>query len=164
MVWPVEDDNYLYGLLCLLSQEGHPQGAEDQEIFQMVCREMAGVIRNSRVYTEAKKRIAELSVLYQVGKVIGSTLELEDLLKRTVAIIAQVINARGSALIITNGAGQAVKIEAEFGVIPSFTKDVLTQEILEGKGPYISPLETPRAPRCSRPGGKAPRGAPWGKG
>ena len=79
LVWPVEDDNYLYGLLCLLSQEGHPQGAEDQEIFQMVCREMAGVIRNSRVYTEAKKRIAELSVLYQVGKVIGSTLELEDL-------------------------------------------------------------------------------------
>ena len=39
--------------------------------------EMAGIIRNSRVYTESKKRIAELSVLYQVGKVIGSTLELE---------------------------------------------------------------------------------------
>ena len=147
LVWPVEDDNYLYGLLCLLSQEGRPQGAEDQEIFQMVCREMAGVIRNSRIYTEAKKRIAELSVLYQVGKVIGSTLELEDLLKRTVAIIAQVINARGSALIITHGADQAVKIEAEFGVIPPFTKGVLTREILEGKGPYISPLETPRSPR-----------------
>ena len=163
VVWPVEDDNYLYGLLCLLSQEGHPQGAEDQEIFQMVCREMAGVIRNSRVYTEAKKRIAELSVLYQVGKVIGSTLELEDLLKRTVAIIAQVINARGSALIITNGAGQAVKIEAEFGVIPSFTKDVLTQEILEGKGPYISPLETPRAPRSAVPEEKHPEAHPGGK-
>lgn len=146
VVWPVEDDNYLYGLLCLLSREGRPQEAEDQEIFQMVCREMAGVIRNSRVYTEAKKRIAELSVLYQVGKVIGSTLELEDLLKRTVAIIAQVINARGSALIITNEADQAVKIEAEFGVIPSFTKGVLIQEILEGKGPYISPLEAPKAP------------------
>ena len=145
VVWPVEDDNYLYGLLCLLSQEGHPRGAEDQELFPMVCREMAGVIRNSRVYTEAKKRIAELSVLYQVGKVIGSTLELEDLLNRTVAIIAQVINARGSALIITNGADQAVKIEAEFGVIPPFTKGVLIREILEGKGPYISPLEAPKA-------------------
>jgi len=145
LVWPVEDDNYLYGLLCLLSQEGPPQGAEDQEILPMVCREMAGVIRNSRVYTEAKKRIAELSVLYQVGKVIGSTLELEDLVKRTVAIIAQVINAKGSALIITNGADHSVKIEAEFGVIPPFTKGVLTREILEGKGPYISPLETPKA-------------------
>ena len=156
MVWPVEDDNYLYGLLCLLSQEGHPQGAEDQEILQMVCREMAGVIRNSRVYTEAKKRIAELSVLYQVGKVIGSTLELEDLIKRTVAIIAQVINARGSALIITNEADQAVKIEAEFGVIPSFTKGVLIREILEGKGPYISPLETPKAPLPAVPKERQP--------
>ncbi len=151
LVWPVEDDNYLYGLLCLLSQEGRPQGPEDQEIFQMVCREMAGVIRNSRIYTEAKKRIAELSVLYQVGKVIGSTLELEDLVERTVAIIAQVINARGSALIITHGADQAVKIEAEFGVIPPFTKGVLTREILEGKGPYISPLETPKDPRPAVP-------------
>ena len=146
LVWPVEDDNYLYGLLCLLSQEGHPQGAEDQEIFQMVCREMAGVIRNSRLYTEAKKRIAELSVLYQVGKVIGSTLELEDLVKRTVAIIAQVINARGSALIITEGAEQTVKIEAEFGVIPAFTKGVLSREISEGKGSYISPQTSPPGP------------------
>ena len=163
LVWPVEDDNYLYGLLCLLSQEGHPQGAEDQEIFQMVCREMAGVIRNSRVYTEAKKRIAELSVLYQVGKVIGSTLELEDLVKRTVAIIAQVINARGSALIITNGADQAVKIEAEFGVIPPFTKGVLTREILEGKGPYISPLETPKAPLPAVPKEMQPEAHSRGK-
>jgi two-component system, NtrC family, sensor histidine kinase HydH len=146
LVWPVEDDNYLYGLLCLLSREAQSRGEEDRELLPMVCREMAGVIRNSKVYTEAKKRIAELSVLYQVGKVIGSTLELEDLVKRTVAIIAQVINARGSALIITNGADQAVKIEAEFGVIPPFTKGVLTREILEGKGPYISPLETPKAP------------------
>ncbi len=157
LVWPVEDDNYLYGLLCLLSQEGQGQGEEEQEILQMVCREMAGVIRNSRVYTEAKKRIAELSVLYQVGKVIGSTLELEDLAKRTVAIIAQVINARGSALIITNGADQAVKIEAEFGVIPPFTKGVLTREILEGKGPYISPLETPKAPIPAVPEERQPK-------
>ena len=159
LVWPVEDDNYLYGLLCLLSREGHPQGEEDQEIFQMVCREMAGVIRNSRVYTEAKKRIAELSVLYQVGKVIGSTLELEDLVKRTVAIIAQVINARGSALIITQGADQAVKIEAEFGVIPPHTKGVLTREILEGKGPYISPLEAPKAPLPAVPEERQPEEA-----
>ncbi|HSO71995.1 MAG TPA: GAF domain-containing protein, partial [Thermodesulfobacteriota bacterium] len=159
----VEDDNYLYGLLCLLSQEGHPKGAEDQEILQMVCREMAGVIRNSRVYTEAKKRIAELSVLYQVGKVIGSTLELEDLVKRTVAIIAQVINARGSALIITNGADHAVKIEAQFGVIPPFTKGVLTREILEGKGPYISPLKTPKAPLPAIPEEMQPEAHSRGK-
>ena len=151
LVWPVEDDNYLYGLLCLLSQEGHRQGAEDQDIFQMICREMAGVIRNSRVYTEAKKRIAELSVLYQVGKVIGSTLELEDLVKRTVAIIAQVINARGSALIITSGADPVVKIEAEFGVIPPFTKGILTREIFEGKGSYISPLQAPPPPAQGEP-------------
>jgi signal transduction histidine kinase len=162
-VWPVEDDNHLYGLLCLLSQEGRPQGAEDQEILPMVCREMAGVIRNSRVYTEAKQRIAELSVLYQVGKVIGSTLELEDLVKRTVAIIAQVINAKGSALIITNGADHSVKIEAEFGVIPPFTKGVLTREILEGKGPYISPLETPKAPFPAVPEERQPGAHSRGK-
>jgi two-component system sensor histidine kinase HydH len=68
-----------------------------------------------------------------------------------VAIIAQVINARGSALIITSGADPVVKIEAEFGVIPPFTKGILTREILEGKGSYISPLQAPPPPAQGEP-------------
>ena len=100
------------------------------EVLDLVAWELAGIIRNSRVYTESKKRIAELSVLYQVGKVIGSTLELDDLIERTVAITAQVINATGSALLILEKDPKPIIVESEFGLVPSSVKRKIFQDIV----------------------------------
>lgn len=137
--WPVEDDNYLYGVLCLLSQESREFSLGDKALLEIAGRELAGVIRNSRIYTEAKKRIAELSVLYQVGKVIGSTLELDELIQQTVSITAQVLNARGAALTIVEGTDGIPKVEADFGQVPPAIRENLRLEALVNKGASITP-------------------------
>jgi two-component system, NtrC family, sensor histidine kinase HydH len=121
--FPVEDDNLLYGVLVLLSHEALNPDAQYLEILELVSRELAGILKNSRLYTESKRTIAELSVLYQVGKVIGSTLELDELARRTVAIIAQVINAKGSALTISDRISGEVIVGAEFGSVPPVVQD-----------------------------------------
>jgi two-component system, NtrC family, sensor histidine kinase HydH len=138
IVLPVEDDNLLYGVLCLLSRKDLNPDPDQWELLDMVARELAGIIRNSWVYTESKKRIAELSVLYQVGKVIGSTLELSDLIERTVAITAQVINATGSALVILEKGSENVIVESEFGLVPSSVQKKIIKDILNHKGNHIS--------------------------
>ncbi|MBA4392541.1 MAG: hypothetical protein C0407_03210, partial [Desulfobacca sp.] len=146
---PVEDDNLLYGVLGLLSRQSLNPEPQQLEQLALVNWEIAGIIRNSRIYTESKKRIAELSVLYQVGKVIGSTLELDDLIKRTVAIIAQVINATGSALMIIEKDSGTVIVESEFGQVPSLVKEKIHQDILGKKGDYIVNQEFPSGSRTS---------------
>ncbi|MCU0579097.1 MAG: GAF domain-containing protein [Desulfobacterota bacterium] len=145
--WPVEDDNYLYGVLCLLSLKSREFNQGEQALLEIAGRELAGVIRNSRIYTEAKKRIAELSVLYQVGKVIGATLELDELIRKTVSITAQVLNARGAALTIVDGADGSPKVEAEFGQVPQALRGNLRKEALGNQGPYIAPPESAAPPR-----------------
>jgi signal transduction histidine kinase len=137
IVFPVQDDNLLYGVLCLLSRQSLKPDQEQWELLDLIARELAGIIRNSWVYTESKKRIAELSVLYQVGKVIGSTLELDDLIERTVAITAQVINATGSALMILEKESETVIVEKEFGLVPSQVKKKILQDIINRKGDQI---------------------------
>jgi two-component system, NtrC family, sensor histidine kinase HydH len=137
IVQPVEDDNLLYGVLCLLSRKSLQPDKNQWELLDLVARELAGIIRNSWVYTESKKRIAELSVLYQVGKVIGSTLELKDLIERTVAITAQVINATGSALMIVEKGSETVIVESEFGLVPSLVKKKILKNIVAQKGDHI---------------------------
>ena len=133
IVLPVEDDNLVYGGLCLLSKQSLKPDPGQWELLDLVARELAGIIRNSRVYTESKKRIAELSVLYQVGKVIGSTLELDDLIERVVAITAQVINATGSALMILEKDSETVVVEREFGSVPSSVKGKIFRDLLDQK-------------------------------
>jgi two-component system, NtrC family, sensor histidine kinase HydH len=137
IVLPVEDDNLLYGVLCLLSRKALKPEPDQWELLDLVARELAGIIRNSWIYAESKKRIAELSVLYQVGKVIGSTLELNDLIERTVAITAQVINATGSALMILEKGAETVIVESEFGLVPPLVKKKILQDIVSQKGNYI---------------------------
>ena len=134
---PVRDDNLLYGVLSLLSRQPIDLTPQQWEELDLVSWELAGIIRNSRVYTESKKRIAELSVLYQVGKVIGSTLELNDLIKRTVAITAQVINATGSALLILEKESEKIIVESEFGMVPSSVKEKIQRDILDQKVDHI---------------------------
>ncbi|MFH0787520.1 MAG: GAF domain-containing protein [Pseudomonadota bacterium] len=130
---PVEDDNLIYGVLGLLSRQSSDPEPQQVEQLDLVARELAGIIRNSRVYTESKKRIAELSVLHQVGKVIGSILELDDLTKRTVTITAQVLNATGSALMIVEKHSRKIVVESEFGQVPTLVKRKIFQDILEQK-------------------------------
>jgi two-component system, NtrC family, sensor histidine kinase HydH len=137
IVQPVEDDNLLYGVLCLLSRKALQTNTDQWDLLDLVARELAGIIRNSWIYTESKKRIAELSVLYQVGKVIGSTLELNDLIERTVAITAQVINATGSALMILEKGSETVMVESEFGPVPSLVKKKILKDIVALKGNHI---------------------------
>jgi two-component system sensor histidine kinase HydH len=137
IIQPVEDDKLLYGVLCLLSRKALQPDRDQLDLLDLVARELAGIIRNSWVYTESKKRIAELSVLYQVGKVIGSTLELDDLIERTVAITAQVINATGSALMILEKGSETVRVESEFGTVPALVKKKILKDIVTRKGDHI---------------------------
>jgi len=150
MALPVEDDNVLYGVLGLLSRQSLNPDPKQLEQFSLVNWELAGIIRNSKIYTESKKIIAELSVLYQVGKVIGSTLELDDLIRRAVAIIAQVINATGSALMIMEKPSETVIVESEFGRVSSLVKEKIRQDILRQKGDYIINRDFPALFKTSR--------------
>jgi signal transduction histidine kinase len=135
---PVEDDNLLYGMVGLLSRHSLSPNPKQLEEMALVACELAGIIRNSKIYTESKKRIAELSVLYQVGKVIGSTLELDDLIQRTGAIIAQVINATGSSLMILDQHSGMIIVESEFGRVPAAAKEKMRQDILGQRKDTIS--------------------------
>lgn len=134
---PVEDDNLVYGVLGLLSRQSSDPEPQQVEQLDLIARELAGIIRNSRIYTESKKRIAELSVLHQVGKVIGAILELDDLIKRTVTITAQVLNATGSALMIVEKHSQKIVVESEFGQVPTPVKRRIFQDILEQKADQL---------------------------
>jgi len=161
---PIQDDTVIYGVVCLLSHQTLRLDPQEQDLLDIISRELAGIIRNSQIYTESRKRISELSVLYQVGKVIGSTLELEDLLKRTVAIIAQVINAKGAALLMTDKHSESVKVDSEFGAIPAFIKGKILKDIRDQKGDYIFSEDRSQAgttwvpPSAGKEGLNAPSG------
>jgi signal transduction histidine kinase len=117
-LFPVMDDNRLYAVLLLVFEAGRALEPDDVRLLQMVTREMAGSIRNFRLYFEAKKRIAELSVLSELGSSAVSTIEVDQLLGTVVGICAKLLGARGSLLTIDQVDGSKTTLRASHGVVP----------------------------------------------
>jgi two-component system sensor histidine kinase HydH len=117
--FPVADDNFLYGVLLLVDNAMRSFTSTELQAVHLTTLMLAGALRQGLVQEEAKKRIAELSVLFEVGKAITATVELDDLLERIVSTTAKVINARGAVLqIIDNETGQP-RVSSHYGLVPA---------------------------------------------
>jgi two-component system sensor histidine kinase HydH len=117
--FPVADDNFLYGVLLLVDNSMRSFTAMETQAVHLTSLMLAGALRQGMLQEEAKKRIAELSVLFEVGKAISATVELDDLLERVVSTTAKVINARGAVLqIIDTQTGEA-RVSSHYGQVPA---------------------------------------------
>ena len=117
--FPVADDNFLYGVLLLMDRSDRAITPAERQNIQLACLMLSGTLRQAIVQEEAKKRIAELSVLFEVGKALSSTMELDELLERIVTTTAKVITARGAALHIIDAASGELRVSSRYGQIPA---------------------------------------------
>ena len=116
--FPVADDNFLYGVLILVDRTERTFTTAERQGVRLTCLMLSATLRQAIVQEEAKKRIAELSVLFEVGKALSSTVELDELLERIVSTTAKVITARGAALQIMDGATGEPRVSSRYGQIP----------------------------------------------
>jgi signal transduction histidine kinase len=123
--FPVMDDTTLYGVLVLLFDRACQPAAAKIRILQVVCRELAGAIRNYRLYLEAKKRISELSVLFELGRAASRTIELDDLLDVIVRTSARVLNARAAMITVYEGHTRRIIQASAYGPAPAVCRGQL---------------------------------------
>jgi two-component system, NtrC family, sensor histidine kinase HydH len=116
--FPVADDNFLYGVLLLIDKSERSFTPMERQVVHLTSLMLAGALRQGLVQEEAKKRIAELSVLFEVGKALSATVELDDLLDRVVSTTAKVINARGAALQIVDRQTGETRVSSHYGLVP----------------------------------------------
>jgi two-component system sensor histidine kinase HydH len=119
--FPVADDNFLYGVLLLIDTHLRALTPMERQAVHLTSLMLAGTLRQGLVQEEAKKRIAELSVLFEVGKALSATVELDDLLQRVVSTTAKVINARGAALQIMDNQTGETRVSSHYGMVPVAT-------------------------------------------
>lgn len=117
-IFPVMDDNRLYAVLLLIFAPGRSMTPEEVQLLQMVSREMAGTIRNHRLYFEAKRRITELNVISELGRAAVSTIEVDELLNTVASMCAKLLGAKGGMVCINAPSAQPPRLRAYFGQVP----------------------------------------------
>lgn len=116
--FPIMDDKNVYGVLTLVHRGPMDYTPGRIALIKTITREVAGTMRNARLYIESKKRVAELSVLFEMGRALSSTLDLDQILNTVVNISAKVLQAEGCALNIVDENTGRLRLAAEYGFIP----------------------------------------------
>jgi len=112
---PVMDDVYLYGVMNLSSKLPTRYTEESIRLLRMVATEVAGAIRNSRLYLDARKRVSELITLNEIGRAITSTFQVRDILAYVAKTTSRLLQADGCTVRLAEEGKSALKVMIDEG-------------------------------------------------
>ena len=112
---PVMDDVYLYGVMNLstLARAQYPE--ETVSLLRTVATEIAGAIRNSRLYHDARKRVSELITLNEIGRAITSTFKVQEILAYVAKTTFRLLQAEGCTVRLAGEGRGAMKVVIDEG-------------------------------------------------
>jgi len=87
-----------------------------QEFLRLVSVYAGSIIANTRLYDALQRRLDELTTLFQVGKALSSTLELDRVLKIIVEGVANLTGVRSCSIMLLDHAGEKLKIRMAKGL------------------------------------------------
>jgi signal transduction histidine kinase len=127
----------------------------------MVATEVAGAIRNSRLYHDARKRVSELITLNEIGRAITSTFHVRDILAYVAKTTSRLLLSDGCTVRLASEGRGALKVMVDEGYArPGMRRELrahgklLAGQIFREKRPLLinGPEDSPLFPALSRQG------------
>ncbi|ABS28329.1 GAF domain-containing protein [Anaeromyxobacter sp. Fw109-5] len=123
----------------------HFTEAEVQRV-AAVGNQLAVAIENARLYQAARNRLAELSAVIDVARVVSSSLELEEVLGAGAEQLMRTLESPACAILLGDGRGQALRRAASRGALIgaerlSLAEPSLARAALEARAPLTGPAD-----------------------
>ena len=141
---PIMDDVYLYGVMNFSTLAAAKYPEETVRLLRTVATEVAGAIRNSRLYHDARKRVSELITLNEIGRAITSTFKVQDLLAYVAKTTIRLLQAEGCTVRLAGEGRGTMKVVIDEGYArPGMKKELrahgrlLANQIFREKRPLL---------------------------
>jgi two-component system sensor histidine kinase HydH len=122
---PIMDDVYLYGVMNFSTLASSSPTEEDLALLGSVATEVAGTIRNSRLYNDARKRVSELITLNEIGRAISSTFEVKGTLGYVAKTTLRLLSADGCTVRLAGEGRGVLKVVVDEGYSrPGFRREL----------------------------------------
>src|SRR5512143_954542 len=122
---PITDDVYLYGVMNFSTLAAVIYTEDDLAFLGSVATEVAGTIRNSRLYTDARKRVSELITLNEIGNAISSTFEVKGTLGYVAKTTVRLLSADACTVRLAVEGRGALKVVVDEG----YNRTIFRREI-----------------------------------
>jgi len=132
---PVVRDNVCTGLLLLADRTARVFNKDEVNTLTILSHTIGSVARNAELYTATRKQLQKLTVLYELTRAVTSTLDLEELLRKTAEGISRMLSARGS--IIRLAEGDRLRIKSSSG-LPRGIEDEMELTLGDGIAGWVA--------------------------
>jgi signal transduction histidine kinase len=155
------DDVYLYGVMNVSTTAPAHYPEDVIHLLRVVATEIAGAIRNSRLYHDARKRVSELITLNEIGRAITSTFHVRDILAYVAKTTSRLLLADGCTVRLAADGRGALKVMIDEGYArPGMRRELrahgklLASQIFREKRPLLinGPEDSPMYSALSRQG------------
>ncbi len=138
---PIELQGKILGVLDVQSNKIDFFEDEDLQLLQSIANQAAVALENARLYANSEKKIQELSVLNEVGRVVNSTLDLDRLLEHIYQQLTLVINTPSYYVALHDEKNDRLNFEILIDDGKRFSKT--TTPVGEGKVSYVIKTKKP---------------------
>ncbi len=120
---PLTAEDKCVGTLALgEKRSGDMYTTQDLRILEIIAPEAAIAIQNAMLFKEKEKRIQELDALHNIALSLGSTLDLNTLLKQVIDEAIKVTDAETGSIMLVDTQTDTLSIKVARGIPPEIAK------------------------------------------
>jgi PAS domain S-box-containing protein len=103
-IWvPVQHENELRGVLCVLSVRPNAFSAQDERLLVLFANQVATAMENAHLFEVQSQRSAELEALHAASLRVTSTLDLPQVLEQIIAQSLKLVSATNAHIFLYDG-------------------------------------------------------------
>jgi signal transduction histidine kinase/putative methionine-R-sulfoxide reductase with GAF domain len=121
------------GVINIWTIEEREFERDEVHLLYSIADGISGSIRNAQLYLDATKRYEELVSLYDISKVLNSTIELQELIGEITRKSTELIGASGCVLHLLDEQDGLLKVKSMYGLYKD-PEEVSRTHIQQGEG------------------------------
>ena len=129
---PMKAEGRVIGILQLQSYSKNRYRPEDAELMELAANTAASSIQNTRLFSQLKRRVDQLSALHAVDSAIGSTTDLRVSLQSVLENITRQLRVDAAAVLLLNSSTLILQYTAGVGFL---TSEIMRSSFSIGRGP-----------------------------
>ncbi|MCJ7705808.1 MAG: GAF domain-containing protein [Desulfobacterales bacterium] len=112
---PLSDETSFQGIFYIGFSKGRKFSSGEVDLLLLLAKEIGAAIRNDQLHGVAEETISQLTALHEMGKVVASTLKLEELLELSLTTGRKILKAKGGVLRIEEAGTGELRVKCRTG-------------------------------------------------
>jgi diguanylate cyclase (GGDEF)-like protein len=113
----------MLGRLLVQNGESQSLGQTEEEFLRLLAAYCSTLIQNAQLYQALKRSAEQMKALYNVGRTVMSTLEIDGVLEAVVDGVTQLLGCESCSIMLIDDSGEYLTIRASRGIPEDVVKN-----------------------------------------